>query len=248
MNRGQREYVKWLEKEIKKEKNALQALSQIAASIWNENFSNASQGIDYLESLVIAAYSRSPDTARDYVYMMTNFVSKCRDEIEKNPDSLLGSPRALTYNLVTTIIGIFEDSISWVMEEKTALQRYVREPHIVESNSKDRGTDGKMRKRVLGVLRSFPRISITDLSKYSGLSLDASRDLLFEMLGDNLISGRFDAAADEFISAPAATASRVIKSNSLSLARCQFCGKSLAKVPISGEEVTCSSCGMLNVG
>ena len=105
-----------------------------------------------------------------------------------------------------------------------------------------------VRKRVLGVLKSFPRISISDLAKYSGESEDATRDMLFEMIGDNLVSGRFDPAADEFISAHAASASRAIKSTDPTLAKCMYCGKSLERALISGDEVACPSCGMVNVG
>ena len=104
------------------------------------------------------------------------------------------------------------------------------------------------RKRVLGVVKSFPRISISELAKYSGESIDSTRNMLFELIGDNLVSGRFDPVEDEFISAEAAAASREIKSESPSLARCMYCGKSLGRALISGEEFRCPSCSMVNVG
>lgn len=274
--------MEWFENTINEKKDPLVALNDIVHTLWDHDeddvIKNLSTGRDTLELFVTTVYSHSSDTVRNYEVMMTGFVRKCRDKVEKKKEWSDHFDRYIVvmvessfwkgtskhswgYKAAMAILDIFEESISWVRpsesahvdvhnveEEEAVYQRDVREANIAESISKDRDTDGKTRKRVLGVLRSFPRISIADLSKYSGLSLDASRDLLFELLGDNLVSGRFDAATDEFISAPAATASKEIKSDSLSLARCQFCGKSLGKAPISGEEITCSSCGMLNVG
>lgn len=107
---------------------------------------------------------------------------------------------------------------------------------------------GKPVKRVLGVLKSFQSITMTDLMNYSGLSVEESRNLVFELIADDLVAGRFDSESDSFVSATAASASKQIRSDRTILARCMFCGKALGRALRAGDEVPCPSCGMINVG
>jgi hypothetical protein len=108
--------------------------------------------------------------------------------------------------------------------------------------------DKKTQKRILGVLKSFQSINMSDLTKYSNINEDETRNIVFEMIAEDMISGRFDASTDSFISASAASASREIRSEQQSIALCMYCGKPLEKALKSGDEVACPSCGIINIG
>jgi len=106
----------------------------------------------------------------------------------------------------------------------------------------------RTRKRILGVLKSFQSISMSDLTKHSNLSEDETRNIVFEMIAEDMVSGRFDSSTDSFISASAASASREIRSEQQSIAQCMYCGKPLEKALKSGDEIPCPSCGIINIG
>jgi len=108
--------------------------------------------------------------------------------------------------------------------------------------------NGGVRMRVLGVLKSVPRINMVDLTKYSEISEEDTRELVFALVGAGEVSGRFNPSTDEFVSADAAEVSRQLRSNGTHVAKCQHCGKPLQKLLASGEEFLCPSCGSLNIG
>ena len=108
--------------------------------------------------------------------------------------------------------------------------------------------DERTMKKALGVLKSFPRISMSDLGSYSGLSPDRAREMVFELVGDGLLEGRFNAEKDEFVCVDAVVAEKKMKSKGSALARCAYCGKPLPRALTAGEELTCPSCGMINIG
>ncbi|MGY5871917.1 MAG: hypothetical protein RTV72_06720 [Candidatus Thorarchaeota archaeon] len=126
-------------------------------------------------------------------------------------------------------------SIGWYGEEK-------------ENTKTDVVIDSKLRKKVLGVLKSFSRITISELTQYSGLSPDKTRNLVFELVGEELVVGRFDSSSDSFISTDAALASKKAKSDRLTIQRCVYCGKPLGQVLNPGEEVPCPACDIINIG
>jgi ribosomal protein S25 len=103
-------------------------------------------------------------------------------------------------------------------------------------------------KRILGVLKSFQTVSMKELTSYSSLDLDVTRNIVFELIAEDQVTGRFDSKSDSFISASAASASRDIRSDQQSIARCMYCGNPLEKALKSGDEVKCPSCEMINVG
>ncbi len=108
--------------------------------------------------------------------------------------------------------------------------------------------NGGVRMRVLGVLKSVPRINMVDLTKYSEISEEDTRELVFDLVGAGEVSGRFNPSTDEFVSADAAEVSRQLRSNGTHVAKCQHCGTPLQKLLASGEEFLCPSCGTLNIG
>ena len=267
--------LKWFENLIRNEKNCLNALAMIGNSLKpDEGGHHEGYKIDDLtrnmKNFVTSAYSNSST----YATMIREFVNKCRREIKKKTvyyeeqnayivemvsDSISGPPqRYWLADNATAIVDILEGSITWTQSKLAVKSTSTQSSPSKSATHKEQKQETKKRaestihvnvqKRVLGVLKSFPRISISDLSKYSGESEDTTRDMLFEMIGDNLVSGRFDIATDEFISAHAAIASREIKADAPSLARCMYCGKSLERALISGDEIACPSCGMVNVG
>ena len=108
--------------------------------------------------------------------------------------------------------------------------------------------NGGVRMRILGVLKSVPRINMADLTKYSEISEEDTRELVFDLVGAGKVSGRFNPSTDEFVSADAAEVSRQLRSNGTHVAKCQHCGTPLQKLLASGEEFLCPSCGTLNIG
>ncbi|MFX0044831.1 MAG: hypothetical protein ACFE8Z_03210 [Candidatus Hermodarchaeota archaeon] len=105
-----------------------------------------------------------------------------------------------------------------------------------------------VRTRVLGVLRSVSKISMSDLTEYSDLSVEDTRELVFTLVGSGLVEGMFDPSEDTFVSASAVMAAKKLRSDGLTTARCAYCGFSLSDAPEFGEEVVCPSCGTINVG
>lgn len=106
----------------------------------------------------------------------------------------------------------------------------------------------KTLKRILGVLKSFQTVSMEELTSYSGLDIDVTRNVVFELIADDQVSGRFNSKTDSFVSVSAASASREIRSDHQSVARCMYCGNPLEKALKSGDEVKCPSCGIINIG
>ncbi|MFW9788060.1 MAG: hypothetical protein ACFFE1_10320 [Candidatus Thorarchaeota archaeon] len=103
-------------------------------------------------------------------------------------------------------------------------------------------------KRVLGVLKSFQTVSMEELTSYSSLGINETRNIVFELIAEDKVTGRFDSKSDSFISASAASASREIRSDQQSIARCMYCGNPLEKALKSGDEVKCPSCEIINIG
>ncbi|MHA1935564.1 MAG: leucine-rich repeat domain-containing protein [Candidatus Thorarchaeota archaeon] len=104
------------------------------------------------------------------------------------------------------------------------------------------------RKQVIGVLKSVPRITIADLTKYSESSEDETRDLVFELVADGKVAGRFDPQTDEFVSLDAAEAAKRMQSEGPKESLCFYCGKPLSRTLVAGDKVVCDSCGTVNTG
>jgi hypothetical protein len=140
--------------------------------------------------------------------------------------------------------------INWYDGESLVHEELSEMPakHPTTQKSVEGSVDERTMKKALGVLKSFPRISMSDLAGYSGLSPDRARELVFEFVGEGRIEGRFDPEKDEFICVDAVVADKRMKSNGSALARCAYCGKPLPKALNAGEELTCPSCGMINIG
>jgi hypothetical protein len=122
--------------------------------------------------------------------------------------------------------------------------RWISSPANVTTKS----TTDKLQKLVLGVLKSFPRVSIEELIKYTHTESDQTRDLVFQLIGEGLVEGRFDSSTDTFISTDAALASKKAKSGGLSIQLCVYCNKPLPKILAPGEELPCPACGIINIG
>jgi hypothetical protein len=107
-------------------------------------------------------------------------------------------------------------------------------------------TQDSMRRKVLGVLKSQTRISMDRLTPYSGLPIDDTRELVFELVGSGAVTGRFDPETDEFISLNAVQAATLMRSEGPIIQLCQHCGKPFPRVLMPGESYTCESCGQFN--
>ncbi|MCK5150696.1 MAG: hypothetical protein KAQ65_02595 [Candidatus Thorarchaeota archaeon] len=106
----------------------------------------------------------------------------------------------------------------------------------------------KSKSPVLGVLKSVPRISMEKLSEYSEMSVDDTRDLVFVLVGQGEVEGRYDPDTDDFISLSAVQTAKSLRSDGPRIQKCQHCGSPLARVLTTGERFTCQSCGMVNEG
>ncbi|MHA2426397.1 MAG: hypothetical protein ACXAEF_16530 [Candidatus Thorarchaeota archaeon] len=101
---------------------------------------------------------------------------------------------------------------------------------------------------VLGVLKSVPRISMEKLSEYSEMSVDDTRDLVFVLVGQDEVEGRYDPDTDDFISLSAAQTAKELRSDGPQIQRCQHCGSPLPRVLVTGDRYTCQNCGMVIEG
>lgn len=107
------------------------------------------------------------------------------------------------------------------------------------------------RKVILGALKSYPRITIEELSDMSGMPDTEVREITLGLIADDRVSGTFDRSTDEFVSADATRTSREIKSHAegpSGLPRCPYCGAPLEKTLGVGETGECPSCGRRLMG
>ncbi|MFW9848475.1 MAG: hypothetical protein ACFFF4_05000 [Candidatus Thorarchaeota archaeon] len=100
----------------------------------------------------------------------------------------------------------------------------------------------------LGVLKSVPRISMEKLSGYTNMSVDETRELVFVLVGQGDVEGRYDPDSDDFISLSAVQTVKELRSDGPIMQRCQHCGSPLPRVLVTGERFTCQSCGSVNSG
>ncbi len=109
-------------------------------------------------------------------------------------------------------------------------------------------TDDQVKLTVLGLLKSVPRVSIEELTAYSEMPIDATKQLVFELVGEGELSGRFDPRTDEFISLDAIRAAKELRSDGPVIHYCVHCHKSLPHMLIPGDTYRCESCGTVNQG
>ncbi len=100
----------------------------------------------------------------------------------------------------------------------------------------------------LGVLKSVPRISMQELTGYTGMSLDDTRELVFALVGKGDAAGRYEPQTDEFISLDAVQTAQALKSTGPEVQRCNYCGNPLPRALTTGERFTCPACGQVNEG
>lgn len=100
----------------------------------------------------------------------------------------------------------------------------------------------------LGVLKSVPRITMQDLTGYTGMSLDDTRELVFALVGKGEAAGRYEPNSDEFISLDAVQTAEALKSDRPEVQRCYYCGSPLPRLLEKGEQIKCASCGHVNQG
>lgn len=100
----------------------------------------------------------------------------------------------------------------------------------------------------LGVLKSVPRITMEELTQYTNMSIEQTRELVFLLVGEEKVVGRYEAGTDEFISLEATQTTKELRSQGVKMQKCQNCGKPLPKVLYAGDRYTCEACGHVNEG
>jgi len=99
---------------------------------------------------------------------------------------------------------------------------------------------------VEGALKSYPRISMTELSGIVGLPVDEVRRATLKLIATDEIHGTFDKDTDEFTSVQASQVGRELRetADGRTLARCPNCGAPLKGSFVIGDKVKCDSCGI----
>lgn len=140
----------------------------------------------------------------------------------------------------------YKKQIAWI--DTRTLETQAATVTAAQSHIKalSQDTRDSMRRKVLGVLKSQTRIGMDRLTPYSGLPIDETRELVFELVGSGAVTGRFDPDTDEFISLDAVQAAALMRSEGPVIQQCQHCGKPFPKALMPGESYTCESCGQVN--
>ena len=96
--------------------------------------------------------------------------------------------------------------------------------------------------RVIGIIESKRRITLTDLVDETGLSEDELKRIIVGMEKRGLFNGTYDWKQGKILSAAAAKQLADAKT------RCPHCGGALSEPPLKGQEVTCEFCGQQVTG
>ena len=99
---------------------------------------------------------------------------------------------------------------------------------------------------ILGALKSYPRVTMSELGNILGLSEDQVRRSTLKLIGSGAIRGTFDKNTDEFTSLAATSVGREMREDyrdAFELPRCPNCGAQLTKTLVAGETHQCASCG-----
>lgn len=123
----------------------------------------------------------------------------------------------------------------------------VEEPsQAVEKEPSKTPKDPKTREElILGALKSYPRITIEELSQVVGIAQDEVRRTTLRLVANDRITGTFNRTNDEFVSASATQIgreTRIDKEGVVEVPSCPKCGAPLLKILGPGETTTCSSC------
>jgi hypothetical protein len=104
----------------------------------------------------------------------------------------------------------------------------------------------EQRELVLGALRSYPRVSMDELSNLLNIPVEDTRKITLRLIATGEVSGAFDRSMDEFVSVDATRIGRDLRSDGTGvgeLATCPHCGAPLQRRFGAGETIICPSCG-----
>jgi hypothetical protein len=104
---------------------------------------------------------------------------------------------------------------------------------------------------VLGALKSYPRVGMSELAELLDMTEDDVRNITLKLIASGSVSGTFDRHTDEFTSVAAAETGRELKRDSadgLEIPRCPNCFAPLDRTLVPGETVECPNCGTTITG
>lgn len=110
---------------------------------------------------------------------------------------------------------------------------------------------GDKQQVVLGALKSYPRIGMSELAELLDMTEDDVRSITLKLIASGSVSGTFDRHTDEFTSVAAAETGRELKrdsADSLEIPRCPHCFAPLDRTLVPGETVECPNCGTTITG
>lgn len=131
----------------------------------------------------------------------------------------------------------------------TGKQGLLREPQSTLVPTSTMSSDS--RDLVLGALKSYPRVSMRELSKLLQLPEDEVRRLTLKLIAAGAVTGAFDRSMDEFVSVSGTKAVRELEtdaSKAQAFPSCPFCGASLTRPLGAGESMKCENCGKMMKG
>ena len=110
---------------------------------------------------------------------------------------------------------------------------------------------GDKQQIVLGALKSYPRVGVSELAELLDMTEDDVRSITLKLIASGSVSGTFDRHTDEFTSVAAAETGRELKrdsADSLEIPRCPNCFAPLNRTLVPGETVQCPNCGTTITG
>jgi hypothetical protein len=164
------------------------------------------------------------------------------------PFPILLSIPAVTVVVIVVAI-VYKEGLTKGSGDATS---YISLPESGKKRRPEPPKDPAIRKRmILGALKSYPRIGISDISEMTGIDEKEVRETTLSLIGENRVSGTFDRSTDEFMSADATRVGREIQSQiegPEGVPRCPYCGAPFERTLGVGETGECSSCGRRLLG
>jgi PCI domain-containing protein len=93
-------------------------------------------------------------------------------------------------------------------------------------------------KSATGIIKSYRRITLYDLSEKLSISVAETENVLAEIVNLKLIKGNFDRTTSEFFTDDA-------EIKSIKHKFCSSCGSSFDRIYLQGETVKCEKCGII---
>jgi hypothetical protein len=110
---------------------------------------------------------------------------------------------------------------------------------LVYMGRKSRRRENRL-KTLSGLVKSYRRISLSDIAEKTGLSQKEAESLLLKAISMKLLKGNFDRTTGEFYTEDALEDTNMIR-------YCPSCGGQFDKIYLKGDTVKCERCGYTSI-